>query len=100
MKIKLFIAATVGSFFMMAPSLFAMNIFVKTMTGKNISMEVSEEDTVGTLKQKVLDKEGVPVDQQRLVFAGKQMDPDDATLKSYNIQENNTVHLVMRLKGG
>jgi ubiquitin-large subunit ribosomal protein L40e len=74
-------------------------VFVKTLTGQSIAIDYRADLTIAELKNEVSSREGVPVQQQRLIFQGKQLE-NDSTLEDYNIQPPNTIHLVLHVKGG
>jgi ubiquitin len=77
-----------------------MQLYVKTLTGKTITLEVESTDRIEWIKQKIQDKEGIEPNQQYIVFAGRQLKHDHLTLADYNIRRHSTVHLVLRLRGG
>jgi ubiquitin len=73
-----------------------MQLFVKTLTGKTVSIDVEEGESIEDVKAKIAEKEGIPAEQQRLIFGGQQLQ-DQKTLQDYDVGDDSTLHLVLRL---
>ena len=94
------LTATVLCLSMLCMNASAMQIFVKTLTGKHITLEVEPGDYISTVKTKIQEKEGIPSDQQQLTYQGKLLENDNETLADHNVQKDSTLHLTLRLSPG
>ena len=98
MNIKKLLLTILVFFVVLFPSkVFAMEIYIKTLTGENITLETEPNETIKKLKEKIEPLENISVDNQRLIFAGKELE-DNKTLSDYNIQKESTIHLVRKIK--
>ena len=94
------LTATVLCLSMLCMNASAMQIFVKTLTGKHITLEVEPGDYISTVKTKIQEKEGIPPDQQQLTYQGKLLENDNETLADHNVQKDSTLNLTLRLSPG